>query len=120
MYFVFQVASDDETTQRNGLVAIYSRHEHEIRHYFELAIHQTESIKFFAAAPLRYSAFHCFLPNDVHHFPGLVLNMVGNRTRLITRLHTGTFTLDSIVLYCIAYCIFLSLVPYYCVAALAR
>ena len=92
MYIIFQVASDDETTQRNGLVAVYSIFENSAVEIFQLAYHQTEAHKFFEAVPLRYSAFHCILPDGLDVLKMLILNMIGKRTRLITRIHTGMYT----------------------------
>jgi hypothetical protein len=88
MYIIGQVASDDECTQKNGLVCIYSRHSTTLREVVEYASHQTECIRFVASLPVRYSAFHCFLPDDI--IKGMMLNMIGKRTRLVTRIHTGT------------------------------
>lgn len=89
MYLVFQVASDDDTTQRNGIVALYSCYSSSsLRDYLELAVHQNESIKFFEAVPLRYSAFHYFSDIGSNGLRGMVLNSIGKRTRLITRVHS--------------------------------
>ena len=96
MYTVFQVASDDETTQRNGLVALYSHNESNVLDYLGLAMHQTESIRFFGAAPVRYSAVHCFLPDESSILRGFVANSVGKRTRLITRVHAGEYSTNSL------------------------
>jgi len=101
MYTVFQVASDDETTQRNGLVALYSHNESNVLDYLGLAMHQTESIRFFGAAPVRYSAVHCFLPDESSILRGFVANSVGKRTRLITRVHAvSSITETSYKLRC--------------------
>lgn len=91
MYLVFQVASDDVTTQRNGLVALFANIENSAMQYLQLMNHQAESNRFFQAVPVRYSAFHCFLPDEMTVIRGLILNMIGKRTRLITRVHIGKF-----------------------------
>jgi hypothetical protein len=87
MYIMGQVASDDECTQKNGLVCIYSRHSTAVREIVEYGSHQTECNRYMNSVPVRYSAFHCFLPDDITR--GMILNMIGKRTRLITRIHTG-------------------------------
>ena len=92
MYTVFQAASDDETTQRNGLVAVYSVFETSAVEIYRRAYHQTEAHKFFEAVPIRYSAFHCILPEGLDVLKVLILNMVGKKTRLITRIHSGMCT----------------------------
>jgi len=118
MYIIGQVASDDEFTQKNGLVGIYSHNStnssssslsdnnnnvlggvdggdgngsgnieyRKLRKVVEYISHQTECIRFMDAIPMRYSAFHCFLEDDLTR--GMVLNMIGKKTRLITRIHT--------------------------------
>jgi len=101
MYTVFQAASDDVTTQRLGLVAVFSSVEDSTVGFFQFAYHQTECLKFFEAVPLRYSAFHCILPEGLELLKGLILNMVGKRTRLITRVHTVSgITETSYMLRC--------------------
>ena len=96
MYMIFQVASDDEMTQRNGLVAVYAKHESALKDFVELAVHQRESNRFFDAVPVRYSAFHCFLSDKI--LRGMVLTMIGKRTRLITRMHTGMYSIKILKL----------------------
>jgi len=89
MYVIGQVASDDVCTQKNGLVNIYSQLNSDclqIRYMIGLAVQQTECQRFMDAIPLRYSANHIFVQDDVTR--GMVLNMIGKQTRLITRVHT--------------------------------
>jgi len=95
MYNVFQAASDDETTQRNGLVALYDCMDNSGVHIMRMAVHQKECQKFFEAVPVRYSAFHCFLPDALDIIRGPVMNMVGKRTRLITRIHTVSSVMET-------------------------
>ena len=90
---IFQAASEDETTQRNGLVAIYSRYDDNLKQFLQLAFHQAECMRLFDAVPLRYSAFHLFLPDDIHAIRGVMMNMVGKKIRLITQGHTGAFSI---------------------------
>lgn len=88
-YMIFQAAADDVTTQRNGLVAIFSTNpEYKTAGFYQMAFHQNESIKFFEAVPLRYSAFHFILPSEMEFLKGFILNMIGKRMRLVTRIHT--------------------------------
>ena len=88
MYMMGQVASDDVCTQKNGLVVTYSRHStNTVREIVEYGPHQTECNRWIDSVPVRISAFHCFLPDDITR--GMILNMIGKRTRLITRIHTG-------------------------------
>ena len=92
MYMMGQVASDDVCTQKNGLVVTYSRHStNTVREIVEYGPHQTECNRWIDSVPVRISAFHCFLPDDITR--GMILNMIGKRTRLITRIHTGAFIL---------------------------
>ena len=103
MYMMGQVASDDVCTQKNGLVVTYSRHStNTVREIVEYGPHQTECNRWIDSVPVRISAFHCFLPDDITR--GMILNMIGKRTRLITRIHTGAFYDDMFVLQACIFC----------------
>jgi len=96
MYLIFQVASDDEITQRNGLVALFYPMDDKWKQFFPLAVFQTETKKFFDAVPLRYSAFHFFLLNEAIILRGLLFGMIGKKLRLVTRAHTVSSVTETL------------------------
>jgi hypothetical protein len=91
MYLIFQVASDDETTQCKGLVALYTLHDNSAISFVQLALHTTECKKFFDAVPLRYSAIHCFTNDDMSVILGIIFNMIGKGRNLRMRANIGAY-----------------------------
>jgi hypothetical protein len=109
MYSVF---SDDEMTQRNGLVFIIQP-DFDLKNVVSDQEQQRQAIRFFAGMPLRYTGYHLWMlsddEQDSHHndssagggtgmsatiqavIRALVLLSLGEKQRKVTRIHTGKF-----------------------------
>ena len=94
IYLIFQVAAEDETTQRNGLVTI---------HIMSEGVHRSMTgenlpklCKFFGSVfnscPLRFSAIHMCFPNKLLYqlLKPVMLMTVGNTGRKFLKIHSGT------------------------------
>jgi hypothetical protein len=109
MYSAF---SDDEMTQRNGLVFI-TKPDFDLKNVVSDQEQQRQGTRFFAGMPLRFTGFHLWMisddEQDPHHndsnagggrgtsatmqavIRALVLLSLGEQQRKVTRIHTGKF-----------------------------
>lgn len=88
-YLAFGVLAEDLMTQRNGVVSLgfFSAEDNDL-----LMLDRKGFLRFFAAVPLRWSAFHlCIPPTPAFTiFKGLILSVIPKEVRRVTRIHSGT------------------------------
>ena len=110
--YMYSVFSDDEMTQRNGLVFII-KPDFDLKNVVSDQEQQRQATRFFAGMPLRYTGYHLWMFSDDEDssqddgsntgsgggtsatmqavIRALVLLSLGEKQRKVTRIHTGKF-----------------------------